>query len=88
MILPININNSWTIIELSVVIYKVNVHRGWGVTVGDFSFTLTNLANQRTIKPEGTIWRVQYYSNNKRSKKIFSLDIPERGKYRSEFQNL
>ena len=84
---PINIHNSGTIIELLVGIYKVNVLGGWGVTVGNFSFTLTNLDNGKIIKPKGTIWRLQYYSFNKRAKKIFSLDIPERAKYHIDFIN-
>ena len=87
MLSPINIHNSGTIIELPVGIYKVNVLGGWGVTVGKFSFTLTNLSNGKTIKPKGTIWRLQYYSFNKRAKKIFSLDIPERAEYRIDFEN-
>ncbi|MBV7270333.1 hypothetical protein [Winogradskyella luteola] len=87
MLPPINIHNSGVIVELPVGIYKVNVLGGWGVTVGDFSFKLTSLSNGKIIRPKGTIWRVQYYSNCSRSKKIFSLDIPKRDRYKIDFIN-
>lgn len=83
----INIHDSGKIITLSVGIYKVKVLGGWGITIGDFSFTLTNLITGNTIKPKGIFWRIQNNESNLRSKKIFSLDILESAEYKIEFQN-
>lgn len=87
MVSPINIHDSGKIIELFTGIYSVKVLGGWGVKVGDFSFTLKNIKNNRIIRPKGTQLRVQSFELNKRAKKIMSLDIPEYGKYIIEFKN-
>ena len=84
---PINIYDSGKIVELPVGIYSVKILGGWGVEVGNFSFHLENLENGQIIEPKGTFWRVQSYENKKRAKKIFTLDIGQRGRFKIEFKN-
>ncbi len=84
---PINIHNSNTKIEIPVGIYSVKVLGGWGVEVGSFSFDLKNVHNGQIIKPKGTKWRVQSFAFKKRAKKIFTLDIGQRGIFEIEFKN-
>lgn len=84
---PISIYDSGKVIELPVGIYSVKVLGGWNVSVGDFTFVLTNKKNGTIVHPKVTNWRIQSYEFGERAKKIMVLDIPERGDYFVEFKN-
>lgn len=85
---PISIHKSNQTVQLSMGTYSVKVLGGWGVKVGNFTFELRNLKNNRIIQPKGTQWRIQSFAFKKRAKKIFSVDIPEKGEYSIKFKNL
>ena len=84
---PINICDSNRIIELHVGIFSVLVLGGWDVVVGDFTFSLKNIKNEKVINPRKTMWKTQSYEFGEKAKKIMILDIPERGNYSIEFKN-
>ncbi|UZO80698.1 hypothetical protein NBT05_17365 [Aquimarina sp. ERC-38] len=84
---PINIHSLHTEIELSYGIYSVKVLGGLGVKVGNFSFDLRNVDNSEIIKPKKTRWRVQSFAFKKRAKKIFTLDVENRGNFLIVFKH-
>ena len=84
---PINICDSNKIIELYTGIFSVKVFDGWDVIVGDFTFSLKNTKNGRIINPQYIKWKAQSYELGIMTKKIMTLDIPERGNYLIEFKN-
>lgn len=83
---PISVYDSDARIELSTGVYRVRVLGGWGVKVGSFELEIRNIKNDRIISPKLTKWRIQSYYKRRRAKKIFSLDIPERGEYLISFK--
>ncbi|MCK0108905.1 hypothetical protein MWU58_06350 [Flavobacteriaceae bacterium S0825] len=84
---PISIYDSGKVIELPIGIYSVKVLGGWDVSIGNFTFVLTNKENQKIVNPKITNWRVQSFEFGKRAKKIMVLDITEHGNYFIEFKN-
>ncbi len=83
----LNIHTPNQIVELTTGIYSVHALGGWGVKVGCFSIELKNTKTNRILLPREQFLRTQDYIYNRRSKKIFVIDIPERGDYCVVFKN-
>lgn len=84
---PISIYDSGKTIRLQVGVYKVKVLGGWGVTLGEFIFSLKNQADFTLVHPKIANFRFQSYELGRRAKKIMVLDIQKPGKYTIEFKN-
>jgi hypothetical protein len=60
---------------------------GWGVKLGQFSISFKNNQSGQPINCKRSFLTVQSLAFDKRAKRIFSVDVLERGTYKVEFMN-
>jgi len=78
---PININSKGEEINLSVKEYRIYLLGGWGVDFGMFSITFKDKKTGETIKCQRATYPVQAFSNRKKAKRIFKVNIPKQSNY-------
>ena len=83
----IKIHNSGQEIDLEIGKYNIDVLGGWGVQLGQFSVSFRHKQSGQTIACKRSLWPVQTLSFDRRAKRVFRVDIVEKGIYKVEFAN-
>jgi hypothetical protein len=83
----INIYNNGQEIDLEIGEYKIDVLGGWGVELGQFSILFKHEQSGQTIRCKRSLLPIQTLAFDRRAKRIFSVDILERGTYKIDFEN-
>ena len=83
----INIRNSGQEVDLEIGKYKIDVLGGWGVNLGQFSISFIHKKSGQIINCKRSSLQIQTLEFGKRAKRIFSVEIVERGTYKIEFEN-
>lgn len=83
----ININSSKVELDLNAVKYSIYVLGGWGVKCGRFAIEFRNVKSNESVWTQRPFLGLQTYINHKRAKKIFTIEISKKDKYRLVFHH-
>lgn len=78
---PINVNSTDETIYLDAGKCNIDLLGGFGVDLGTFSIELKNLETEKITKCEEVFWKYQSFTHGKRAKRIFTIEVPESGRY-------
>lgn len=84
---PININSKKEVIALEATRYRIYTLGGFGVNLGQFTISFKHLETGELIKCKRAFWPVQAFAYGKRAKRVFIVDIPNKGHFEIIFQN-
>lgn len=83
----INIHDSGHVIDFEIGKYKIDILGGWGVKLRQFSISFRHGESGEIINCKRSFWPVQTLVFDRRAKRVFSVEIMERGAYTVEFAN-
>lgn len=84
---PINIHTKYITLLLDKRKYKIDVLGGYGVKLNDFGISIQHTETNQIIQAIETKWPVQSRAYKKRSKRILTIDVKEKGRYSVLFHN-
>ena len=84
----VNITNPEDKLLLKAGRYHVLLVGGWKIELGSFSFSVKNTRTGTIYTPDVAFVKVQAFVAGKKSKRIFTLEVPDNGIYSVHYENI